>query len=255
MKLKLDDQGHAVLKDGNPVYVHADGKEHSFDAPGTVATITRLNGEAKSHRERAEKAEGSLKTFEGIADPTAALAALETVSKIKDKRLLEAGEVDRVRSEAIKAVEDKYAPVTKERDELKTMLVGEKIGGGFARSKFIADKVAIPADMVQARFGHHFKLEGNAVVAYDAAGNKIFSKTRAGEAADVDEALEILIDGYAYKDSILKGSGASGGGSNGAGGANGSKRIVRRSEFEGLDPAAQAATAKAASAGTVSIID
>lgn len=32
MKLKLDDNGNAVLQDGKPVYVHDDGKEIAFDA-------------------------------------------------------------------------------------------------------------------------------------------------------------------------------------------------------------------------------
>lgn len=64
MKLKLDEQGHAVLQDGKPVYVHDDGKEVAFDAPATVATITRLNGEAKVHREGKEAAEKALKAFE-----------------------------------------------------------------------------------------------------------------------------------------------------------------------------------------------
>ena len=50
MKLKLDEQGHVVLQDGKPVYIHDDGKEVAFDAPATVATITRLNGEAKVQR-------------------------------------------------------------------------------------------------------------------------------------------------------------------------------------------------------------
>lgn len=72
MKLKLDENGNAVLQDGKPVYVHDDGKEVAFDAPGTVATITRLNSEAKGHRERAENAEKAVKAFEGIDDPAAA---------------------------------------------------------------------------------------------------------------------------------------------------------------------------------------
>jgi hypothetical protein len=255
MKLKLDDAGHAVLKDGHPIYVHDDGKEIPFDAAGTVATISRLNGEAKTNRERAEGAEAKLKTFDPITDVSAALKALETVGKLSDKKLIEAGEVDKVRGEAIKAVEDKYAPVVAERDSLKSALVNEKVGGSFARSKLIPEKLVIPADLVQARFGDAFKLEGDSVVAYDKGGNKIFSRAKPGEVASFDEALEILIDSYPYKDSILKGTGASGGGASGGGGANGSKRIVRRAEFEKFDPATQAATAKAASAGTVSIVD
>lgn len=33
MKLKLTKDGHAVVKDGKPVYVHANGREEAFDTP------------------------------------------------------------------------------------------------------------------------------------------------------------------------------------------------------------------------------
>jgi hypothetical protein len=33
MKLKLNEQGFAVVRDGKPVYVHDDGREEAFDAP------------------------------------------------------------------------------------------------------------------------------------------------------------------------------------------------------------------------------
>lgn len=33
MKLKLTKDGHAVVRDGKPVYVHTDGREEAFDAP------------------------------------------------------------------------------------------------------------------------------------------------------------------------------------------------------------------------------
>ena len=82
MKLKLDDQGHAVLQDGKPVYVKEDGTEVAFDALGTTQAITRLNAEAKSHRERAETAEKSLKGFEGITDPAKALEALVAIAQL-----------------------------------------------------------------------------------------------------------------------------------------------------------------------------
>lgn len=238
MKLKLDDAGHVVVKDGHPVYVHDDGKESPFDAAGTMATISRLNGEAKSNRERAEKAETSLKTFEPITDVAAALSAIETVGKIKDKKLIDSGEVDRVREAAKKAFDDQLAPVVAERDTLKAALVSEKVGGSFARSKLIAEKLAIPADLVQAKFGNSFKLVGDAVVAFGPDGKEILSKKN-GDVAGFEEALEILIDAYPYKDSILKGTGASGGGAGGgSGGANG-KKAISRTVFEGLDPAAR----------------
>lgn len=239
MKLKLDDAGHVIVKDGHPVYVHDDGKEIPFDANGTVATISRLNGEAKNNRERAEGAEAKLKTFDAITDVPAALKALDTVGKLSDKKLLDAGEVDKVREAAKKAFDEQLAPVVAERDKLKSALVSEKVGGSFARSKLIADKLAIPADLVQAKFGSSFRLVDNNVVAFGADGKEIFSRTKPGEIAGFDEALEILIDGYAYKDTILKGTGASGGGAGGGGGggpANGKKTLTRPA-FEALDAA------------------
>lgn len=39
MKLKLTPEGHAVVRDGKPVYVHADGREEGFDAPGAMKIL------------------------------------------------------------------------------------------------------------------------------------------------------------------------------------------------------------------------
>lgn len=254
MKLKLDENGNVVVVDGKPVYVHDDGKEIPFDAAGTVATISRLNGEAKGHRERADKAESALKGFEGITDPKEALKALDTIKNLDAKKLVDAGEVEKVKSEAIKALEDKYAPILKERDELHNALITEKVGGSFARSKFIAERLVLPPDLAQKSFGDAFKVEGSDVVAYDKSGNKLYSRQKPGELAGFDEALEILIEQYPNRDHILKGSGATGGGAQGGGGAGG-KRTVTRAQFDALSPVEQASTAKAAGKGELSIID
>ncbi len=237
MKLKLDENGHVVLQDGKPVYVHEDGKEVAFDAAGTVATISRLNGEAKGHRERAEAAEKSLKAFDGITDPAAAVKALETVANLDAKKLVDAGEIDKVKSEISKAFQAQLDQANGSAKALEQQLYAEKIGGSFARSKVIADKLAIPADMVQARFGQAFKIEEGKVVAYDANGNKLFSRSRPGELADFDEALESLIEQYPHKDHILKSSGASGGGAAGGGkggGGNNSKGNIGGTKEERL---------------------
>lgn len=233
MKLKtvtVEGKTYAEVNDqGQPIYVHEDGKEVGHDAPQTVATIARLNGEAKTNRERYEKAESSLKAFEGIEDPTAAKKALQTIQNLDDKKLVDAGEVDKVKAEAIKAVEEKYAPVLAQRDELQASLHKELIGGGFARSKYIQDNIAVPVDMVQATFGQHFKIEEGKVVAYDQNGEKIYSRVRPGELANVDEALESLVGGYQHKDLILKGGKGSGGGFQG--GKGGAPAGVKRSEM------------------------
>lgn len=246
MKLKLDDQGHVVVSDGKPVYVHDDGKEVAFDAAGTVATISRLNGEAKAHRERAEAAEGRLKGFEGIEDPAAALKALNTLKNLDDKRLVDAGEVEKVKAEAIKAIEERYAPVVKEAETLKAQLNTHLIGGAFASSKFIAEHFAAegPAgvEIARALFGNSLKVEDGKVVGYDSQGNKLYSRARPGELASADEAIELLVDSYPHKAHILKGSGANGGGA-GHGGGNGAggKKTMSRSNYDALTPPDQAA--------------
>ena len=222
MKLKtvaIEGKTYAeVNEQGQPLYIHDDGKEVAHDAPQTVATISRLNGEARTNRERYEAAETSLKAFEGIEDPTAAKKALETLKNFDDKKLVDAGEIEKVKAEAIKAVEDKYAPIVQERDAFQSQLHNELIGGGFARSKFIQDNIAVPVDMIQATFGKNFQIEGGKVVAVGADGQKIYSRARPGEIADFDEALETLVGGYQHKDSILKGGQGSGGGFQGNGG-------------------------------------
>ena len=220
MKLKLDENGNAVLQDGKPVYVHEDGKEVAFDAPGTVATITRLNSEAKGHRERAENAEKAVKAFEGIDDPAAAKKALATVANLDAKTLVDAGEIETVKTEISKAFQLQLDEVTGKAKTLEQQLYAEKIGGSFSRSKFIADKLAVPADMVQATFGQNLKVEDGKVVAYDAQGQKIFSRARPGELADFDEAIETLVSQYPHRDHILKSSGANGGGAPNGGGNN-----------------------------------
>lgn len=220
MKLKLDENGHVVVQEGKPVYVHEDGKEVAFDASGTVSTITRLNAEAKSHRERAESAEKSLKGFEGIADPAAARNALDVVSKLDQKKLVDAGEIDTVRNEISKAFQTQLDEANGKAQTYEQQLYAEKIGGSFARSKYIADKLAVPVDMVQATFGQNLKVEEGKVVAYDSQGQKIFSRSRPGELADFDEAIETLVSQYPHRDHILKSSNANGGGAQGGDGGN-----------------------------------
>ena len=239
MKLKLDADGHAVLQDGKPVYVSDDGKETAIDVAGTVATITRLNGEAKTHREGKEAAEKALKAFEGITDPAAAIKALNLTANLDAKKLIDAGEVDKVKDEINKGWQTKYDTEAKARVDAESALYSEKIGGAFARSKFIADKIAVPGDMIQATFGQRFKIEDGKVAAYDPSGNKVYSRAKPGEPAEFEEALEILVDSYAYKDSILKGNGGGGAGVRQGAGAAGAKTITRAA-FDAMSPAAQA---------------
>lgn len=260
LKLKLDDAGAAVLKDGKPVYVKDDGKEIEFDADHAFTKIGQLTGEATEARKSNKTLTEQLAKFEGIADVDAARKAIDIVSKLDQKKLIDAGEVDKVTQAAIAATEAKYKPYVEKVGTLEHALFGEKIGGAFARSKTIAEKFVIPADMVQAKFGSRFKVDDQSgrIVAYNDDGSKVYSNKRAGELADFEEALEIIVEGYANKSQILKGTGASGGGSGGATQQqqqSGGKKVYTRQAFEKLGAADRSTVAKEISAGKAEIRD
>lgn len=241
MKLKLDDQGNAVLMDGMPVYVHDDGKEAPFDAAATAATIKARNAEAKANRERAEAAEGKLKAFDGIDDADAARAALDTIAKLDQRKLIDAGQVDSAVAAALKPVQAKLQAEADRAQALEKQLHGEIVGGSFARSKFITDRLAIPADMVQSAFGSRFQVAEGKLKAVDVDGNPIYSRKNPGVAAEFDEALEILIDAYPYKDEILKADNRSGSGAPSNGRGAGAK-TMSQTQFLALSPKDRAAT-------------
>jgi len=233
MKLKVDEKGNAVVVDGKPVYVHDDGKEIPFDALSTIATIGRLNAEAKGHREAKEAAQEKLKLFEGIDDPEFARKAMQTVKNLDMKKLVDSGEVEKVKAEIAKSYQKDLDEIKNKNKELETQLYAEKIGGAFARSQFIEEKLAIPADLVQARFGNLFAVENGKVVATDLNGNKIYSHARPGEFADFDEALETIIEQYPRKDEILKASNSKGGDAHKNKGTTGNS--LKRSEMSTKD--------------------
>lgn len=258
MKLKtieVEGKTYAEVQDDKPVFVTDDGKEVAYDVPHANATITRLNGEAKGHREAKEAAEKSLKAFEGITDPAAAMKALETIQNLDDKKLIDAGEVEKVKQAAIKAKDDEYKPYVEKAEALEKALRAEKIGGSFARSKFIAEKLAVPVPMVEKTFGEHFTLEDGKMVAKDANGNAIYSKSKPGELADFDEALETLVEAFPFRDSILKGRGQSGSGAPGGGSGGTQGKTISRAEFDQINRSDPARAAKMVTADGVEVVD
>lgn len=243
-----------------PIFVHGDGREVPFDADTTVANIGRLNGEAKSNRERAEAAETKLQGFAGIEDGAAALAALTTVKNIKDGELITAGKVQEIKdaaaasakqavADATRAAEAREKALTETNQKLTGDLNNHIIGGSFAASKFITEKLIIPADIAQKVFGDRFKVENGKLVPMGADGNPIFSATDHGNHAGFEEALSVMVNSYANKDAILKGSGASGGGAQGGGGGGQGGKTATRAQFDGMGQNDRMAFSKAG--GTV----
>lgn len=250
LKLKLDANGNAVLKDGKPVYVNEDGKEIDFDANHAFTKIATLNGECKTHRENAESLSAKLKNFEGL-DPEAARKAIEVSKNLDDKKLVDAGEVETLKKsiaasyttkieELEKGYQRKLTDAQKEIETRDGNIFKLLVTNQFGQSSFVKSKVAIPADMVEAAFGKNFKVEEGRVVGYKPDGSKIFSIRRPGEVADFDEALETMIETYPHKDKILANQQAAGSGAkNGNFSANGGQDLSKLDPVERLKIARQ----------------
>lgn len=234
MKLKLDDAGHAVVRDGKPVFVRDDGSEMEFDAPRAIAKINELTGEAKGHREAREAAEAKLSAF-GDLDPAKAKEALEAAASGKNKPDMEA-----LKAEVAKS----YEPIVQERDALKGQLNGLALENAFKGSKFVSDRLAIPADFAQSYFAKQFKVENGKAVPLNADGNPIYSRNAPGEVASFDEALEIMVSSHPHKDSILKGSNANGSGAEPNKSQSDGGKTVTRTQFDTMSQPERATFAK-----------
>ena len=238
MKLKIDAGGNVVLENGVPVDIADDGKELALDAAKMYGQVRSLTTEARTKREALEAAEAKLALFADIDDPKAAREALETVKSLDGKTR---AEVEKVRAEVSKSFEAKLKEVGDKLQATETTLQRELIGGGVARSKFVAEKSALPADLLLPIVGERLAVENGKVVAKRADGSVIYSRANPGSPADLEEALETLVAESPHRDYILKATQKGGSGAQpGAGGATG-KKTMPAAEFDKLDPKGQAA--------------
>ena len=239
MKLKTDASGNAVLQDGKTVYVADDGKELAIDGGELYGKVKQLMGESRDKRLENEELRTRLAQYAEIEDPKAAREALETIKSIDGK--LKA-DVEKVRVEVSKSYEAKLAEVQGKLTATETTLQRELIGGGIARSKFVAEKSALPADLLLPIVGHQFAVENGRVVAKRADGSVIYSRTNPANPADLDEALETLVSESPHRDHILRATQKGGSGAQpGAPGAAGAKQTITRTQYESMPPADQAA--------------
>ena len=250
MSWKLDENNNIVLKDGDPVYVDANGVEKTVG----VDTIARLNNEAKEHRIAKEDALAKLKAYEGI-DAQKAREALETVAKLDASKLIDTGEVDKLKSQITQQFQTQIDEKNNAYNELKSKYENMIVDNAFSNSDFIRNNVAVPTDMFEAKFRSNFKVENGDVVAYGYDGSRLMSKTRAGEYATVEEAMQILAESHPQKDIILKANPGSGSGSGTGGGSAGGGRYMKRSDFEKLSPVQQADIANKMRKGEIQLTD
>lgn len=255
IKLKTfehEDVTYAVIKDGKPVYIddEQDNKELTYDPVAMHGTIGSLNHEAKTNREAKEAAEAAFAPFKDL-DAAAVTKALETVENLKGKKLIDTGEVERLKKEITDGFQEKLDAATEENSKLRNDYSTEKMNSAFASSKYIKEKLAVPSDMAQATFGKNFVFKDGRLNPIDDKGDPIYSSTNPGELATFDEALERVVGAYPHRDSILKGSGHTGAGTETPGDGTG-KRKVTRDELAKMSPVEQQ---KVATSKDVTIVD
>jgi len=249
MKLKtvtIEGKTYAEVEDGKPIYTYEDGKDVAYDAPKAVDKIGELNNEAKGHREAKEAAEAKLKVYEGIEDPEAARAALETVQNLSAGELKTNAQVEEIKNAAKKSAEDQVSDIKKTLEarieELSTDNVklrsgwdSDKLAVQFNNSKYVAEKLTQPGAVMHRIFSDRFKIEDGKVIGLKPNGDKIYARANPGELADFDEALSTMVDGYAYRESLVRGSGGGSGGGAGNGSGHHGAKTLTRAEFEAKD--------------------
>lgn len=249
---KMDGDKLALDGNGNPIYVNSEGAEQSVKGD----TIATLNSEAKNHRTAKEAAEAQLAKFKvdgKLIDPDAAVKAIQTVSNIDAKKLIDSGEVDKVRDqmrqEFTTQLNEKDTRINELTGTNKTLLVDK----AFDSSQFVRDRLAVPIDMFRDSFGKNVRVgDDGKIEYYGRDGNRLLSKKAAGEYATGDEAFELMIEQHPQKDTILKANQNGGTGNDGNGGGRGRGRTISRTDFEALPPGEQAAIA---TKGEVAIVD
>lgn len=226
-------------------------KPFALDAIHLFGKIPALQEEAKGHRLKAKEATDRLVVF-GDLDPETARKALETVKNLKSGDLTKAEDVEKLKKDISSAFEGQIAEVKKGYEQQLSDAAGELtqkdakiyhllVSNKFANSKYFTGGDKSPSilkpDVAESYLGRYFKLEEGKVVAYDFVGNKIMSKTRPGELANFDEALDFIIENHPQKDAILRAI-PGGSGAHEGGGASGEKTI-NRSQFEAMDAMAK----------------
>lgn len=215
--LKQDDNGNAILQDGLPVYVKPDGTEVPYDVSKAQTSIHELGRENQSWREKYQSANEIASKYKDL-DYEEVQKALETVSKLDNKQILEASEYEQRIAAVKKSLEEQLTSAQQELTNLRQSNAIGKIKAGIAASPFMK-QAAVSAETLHTLLRDNFKVEQNGdFYAVDSNGNKILNDS--GHVATVEEAVVSLMHNHPDLALFTKPSGNQGAGvSNGGGNA------------------------------------
>jgi hypothetical protein len=219
MKLKVDEKGAVALENGIPLWTTDDGKDIAYDVPKLLADMVATRKEAEERRKKIQFLEEGLKVFDGI-EAEKAREALKTVQNLSDKKMIDAGEAEKLRQQVAdtfkKQLEEKDAVIKNKDSAIRNHVINQAL----LSSKFITEKTILPPPIALEHFGKYFDVQDNngtlQVVAKGANGVPINSPKNPMEIASPDEALEVIIESSPFKSQILRAPNNSGGGSPGA---------------------------------------
>lgn len=244
LKLKRDANGNVVVVGEKPVIINEDGTEQEFDIENTIKAVKERNANIVTMREELKALQEAAKKFEGL-DPEAARNAITTLSKVDQKKLIDAGQVDEV-VKTMKAEHEKALSTVKgELAAIKNQYKTSQISAAFANSEFLKKKVEnTPVALLQSYFEKNFGIseDGN-IVGLDGSGHPIYSMSNPTQVANFDEALERFIGASPFRDSIITtGQGSGAGTPSGGTGGNATGRITRK-QFDNLPDSEKPAAA------------
>jgi len=236
MPWERDENGSIIEKDGNPVFIYPDGRKAPFNGESTIQAITKANGEAAERRKALKdltemvqplKDAGVEFTPENISEFVAkAIKHCDIVSNYNDKDFVAAGDVEKLKTQAVENVKQTYERKIADQIKLfdsKVASYEEKfkkldstnrkllIESEFKTNPFIKEQTPnIPWEFFYNTYGSDFNIEhddqGNPIArAKRKDGSDVISLSKPGQFADPAEAIEILILEHPQKDSFVKG--------------------------------------------------
>lgn len=224
MELVLDEDGHAILEDGLPVYKYEDGTKSPFNAKKTLDNLkkknTDLEEEKNRHFTKLKATEKALKDYQGM-DPQQVADALETVKNLKGQQILDANGIKALKADMresfeveLQQKETAWKTALKEKEDLvftkEATIRNQALTTEFANSEFFSGKnpkTIYPAKDAVRIFGHMFDITGEGseiqIIAKDREGKVVMSQKNHGDPADFNEAMARFIDEHPEKARIL----------------------------------------------------
>jgi len=241
---KLNEAKDAILMNekGFPIVIDDEKNNEEFGLDGAhlyskvpelTNKISQLNKSLEINENNLDLIKGAGADLENLTDWTKKVkTALELQDNIDSQKLVEAGKIDEIKQQATEMLKQQleekevYWKGIKDEDDKSIKSLEDKIYDFMVREKFgssnfVKDKLNMTSKAAYKYFSDNIKLEkddsGNWLVTSfylggPKHGEKVMSKLRVGEEADLEEALGILVNYDSDKDQLLKNSAVPGSG-------------------------------------------